>query len=86
VFFNGTTMWCDCDEVSLLAVVLGHLKEPDLIWFARQWRGIDHRAVDDGCHLISRTESLPARLAGANNIRPTGITQIGWRVGLFYCV
>jgi hypothetical protein len=25
-------------------------------------------------------------LAGANNIRPTGITQIGWRVGLFYCV
>src|SRR5262245_45615906 len=79
-------MRCDRDDVSLLATVLGHLKEPDLVWFARQWRGIDHSGLNDCCQLASRAESLPARLAGADDIRPAGISQIAWRVGLFYRV
>jgi len=37
-------------------------------------------------HLNRRAEPLATRLASANNIRPAGIAQIRWRVGLFHCV
>src|SRR5262245_49598976 len=84
--FNFTAMRGDGDQVSLPPIVLCQFKKPNSIRFAKKWRGIDYDGADHSCHLYRRAETLTARLAGANNIRPVGIVQIGWRVGLLHCV
>ena len=86
VLFNRTAMRGDDDEIRLLSIVLCHLKESNSVRFARKWRGIDHRSADNCFDLYTRAKTLPARLAGANNICPVGIVHIRWRVGLFHRV
>src|SRR5262249_35609076 len=43
---------------------------------------IDDPGLDHSIHFSIRAQSLPARLAGANDVSPTGITQVPLWIGL----